>query len=221
MANPSRRQFLIKTGLGAVAIMFAGTNVFDGFARPDKQVFRGTSFLPPAYRAIRYGIDGFVEQLRRQAPESMVIEFFDSGTLMKADAQLSGLRVGTIQFINTVIARNLQEQLRFCYKLPVTAVGVAVFLLKSTWGNMPTPEKASLWQAGLWYDRHQTQIGYKKIPQEQYWPIIKTAGIEIYTPQKEELNILLRQARPIWRWWKGKVGASVGRKAIELARGDV
>ncbi len=346
MVDPSRRRFMQKVGLGTTAFMLSGITPFERLVFAREPVYKGVTYLPPAYRAIRYGIDGFIEELRQQAPESMEIEFFDSGTLMKADAQLPGLKEGAIQFmfhsttyisryypilgitglpgicehlyehgervamesplwnlindelakdnlfmltvggglvepeyiwskekkitrmtelkgsrcrvvgyeateflksfgampiripssqtylalqrglldtalapINTVIARNLQEHLKFCFKLPVTAVGVAIFLLKSTWDKMPAAEKDALWEAGQWYDRHQAKIGYKKIPQEEYWPIVKNAGIEISHPLPEEQDIFLRQAKLIWEWWKNQVNGQVGRKAIDLARG--
>ncbi len=348
MIDKKRRQFIKTAGISGASLLLSGFVPFRGLALADKPVYKGVTYLPPAYRAIRYGIDGFVNHLKQNAPAGMKIQFFDSGTLMKADAQLPGLKKGTIQFmfhsttyisryfpilgiaglpgvcehlyehgervamesplwklindelakdnlfmltvgggvaepeyiwsrekkitrleemkgnrcrvvgyeaaeflksfgaitiripssqtylalqrgsvdtvlvpINTVIARNLQEQLRFCFKLPVTAVGVAIFLLKSTWDKMPEPERAAIWQAGQWYDLHQARMGYKKIPKEQYWPIVENAGIRIYEPLDEEQDALLRQAQPIWEWWKNKIGDPVGRKAIDLARGKI
>ncbi len=348
MANPSRRCFLKKVGLGAAALMFSGIHPFERFVLADNLAFRGTSFLPPAYRAIRYGIDGFVDNLKQQAPASMGIEFFDSGTLMKADAQLPGLRVGTIQFmfhsstyiadefpilgiielpgicnhlyehgeriamesplwklindelakdnlfllsagggiiepeyiwssdtkvaslsdlngkkcrivspvatellkrfgvtgvrlssskillalqrlsiqavlcpINTVVARNLQGHLRFCYQLPVTGATHGIFMLRDKWDQMAGKEKDALWQAGQWYDQNQGQMGYKKIPREEYWSTITKAGIEIIRPTKGEQDVFVKNAQPNWLAWKKQVGEKVGQRAIDLALGEV
>jgi len=72
MANPlSRRGLLGKTALGATASMLGGirplmeTILADS---PENGAYRGPSFLPPACRAIPYGIGGFVENLKRHAP---------------------------------------------------------------------------------------------------------------------------------------------------------
>ncbi len=348
MTNPSRRRFLKNVGLGTAALMLSGIRPFERFVLADNPAYRGTSFLPPAYRAIRYGIDGFVENLKQQAPGSMKIEFFDSGTLMKADAQLPGLRVGTIQFmfhsstyiadefpilgvielpgvcehlyehgdrmamdsplwklindelakdnlfmlssgggimepeyiwsseikvaslsdldgkkcrivspvatellkrfgvtgvrlpsskillalqrrsiqavlspVNTVVARNLQGHLRFCYQLPVTGATHAIFMLRDEWDRIADKEKAAFWQAGLWYDQNQGKMGYKKIPKEQYWSIVSKAGIEIIRPTQTEHEIFVRNAQPNWLAWKNQVGEKVGRRAIDLALGKV
>ncbi len=348
MANPSRRRFLKKFGLGTAALMLSGIGPFERFVLADNPAYRGTSFLPPAYRAIRYGIDGFVENLKQHAPSSMTIEFYDSGTLMKADAQLPGLRVDTIQFmfhsstyiadefpilgiielpgicnhlhehgdriamesplwklindelakdnlfmlsagggiiepeyiwssdtkvaslsdldgkkcrivspvatellkrfgvtgvrlpsskillalqrrsiqavlspVNTVVARNLQSHLRFCYKLPVTGATHGIFLLKDKWDQMAEKDKAAFWQAGLWYDQNQGKIGYEKIPQEQYWSTITKAGIEIIRPTKKERELFVKNAQPNWLAWKNQVGETVGQRAINLALGKV
>ncbi len=348
MANSSRRRLLKKLGVGTAALMLSGLKPFERLVLADTTAFRGTSFLPPAYRAIRYGIDGFVENLKQQAPESMAIEFFDSGTLMKADAQLPGLRVGTIQFmfhsstyiadefpilgiielpgvcdhlyehgermamesplwklindelardnlfmlsagggiiepeyiwsseakvaslsdldgkrcrivspvatellkrfgvtgmrlssskillalqrrsiqavlcpVNTVVARNLQGHLHYCYQLPVTGATHGIFLLKDKWDQMADSEKDALWRAGQWYDKNQGQMGYKKIPQEQYWSIITKAGIEIIRPTQSEQELFVKNAKPNWLAWKKQVGEKVGQRAIDLALGKV
>ncbi len=109
--------------------------------------------------------------------------------------------------------------------IDVTIVAIKITVhdtcsLKSTWDKMPTPKKDVIWQAGKWYDHNQAQVGYKKIPQEQYWPIIKDAGIEISHPLDEDQDAFLRQAQPIWEWWKKQINVSVGQKAIDLARGN-
>ncbi len=347
MIDEKRRYFIKAAGIAGASLLLSNIIPCRGLATTDKNIYKGVTYLPPAYRGLRYGIDGFIENLKQNAPDGMKIHFFDSGTLMKADAQLPALREGTIQFmfhattyisqefpilgvtglpgvcehlyehgervamesplwklindelakdnlfmltigggvvepeyiwskekkithlaeikgsrcrvvgyeateflkgfgaipvripssqtylalqrgtvdsvlvpINTVIARNLQEQLKFCFKLPVTAVAVGIFMLKSTWDKMPTPKKDVIWQAGKWYDHNQAQVGYKKIPQEQYWPIIKDAGIEISHPLDEDQDAFLRQAQPIWEWWKNQINVSVGQKAIDLARGN-
>ncbi len=348
MIDERRRQIIKAAGITGASLLLSSLVPFRGLATTHKSVYKGVTYLPPAYRGLRYGIDGFIDKLKQKAPADMQIQFFDSGTLMKADAQLSGLKKGAIQFmfhsttyisndypilgitglpgvcehlydhgervamesplwrlindelakdnlfmlttgsgvvepqyiwskeekitqlaelkgrrcrvvgyaaseylkslgaitiripssktylalqrgavdtavlaINTVVARNLQEQLHFCFKLPVTAVSVGVYLLKSTWDAMPKSEKAAIWQAGQWYDRQQALVGYKKIPQEEYWPIIKNAGIQIYHPLQEEQSTFLSQSKPIWNWWKDQVGVKVGQKAIDLARGVI
>ncbi len=348
MANSSRRQFIKKLGLSTAAFMVSSVYPFARSSIAANTIFRGTSFLPPAYRAIRYGIDGFVENFKQLAPASMNIEFFDSGTLMKADGQLPGLRVGTIQFmfhsstyiadefpilgiielpgicnhlyehgeriamgsplwklindelakdnlfmlsagggiiepeyiwssdtkvaslsdlkgkkcrivspvatellkrfgvtgirlpssqillnlqrrsiqavlspVNTVVARNLQGHLRYCYQLPVTGATHGIFMLRETWDQMAKTEKEALWQAGQWYDQNQGQMGYKKIPKEEYWSTITKAGIEIIQPTQKEQDVFVENARPNWLSWKKQVGEEVGQRAIDLALGKV
>ncbi|MCP4749200.1 MAG: twin-arginine translocation signal domain-containing protein [Desulfobacteraceae bacterium] len=342
----TRRRFLEKSAWAGAMVALTGLRPFAANLFADVRTYRGNSFLPPAYRAIRFGIDGFVENLKQVAPEGMGIEFFDSGTLMKADAQLPGLRVGNIQFmfhsstyiadalpilgvielpgicehlyehgermamesslwnlindqlakdnlfmlssgggimepeyiwssstkvtslsdlngkrcrivspvadellkrfgvtgmrlpsskillalqrrsidavlapVNTIVARNLQEHLRYCYQLPVTGATHAVFLLKDYWEQMPESHKAAFWQAGKWYDENQAIMGYKKIPIEQYWATLEKAGIQIVRPTSEEQSVFVKNAKPNWQAWENLVGESVGRRAIDLALG--
>ncbi len=348
MAYSSRRQFLKRVGAGTAAFMFSGIGSFERFAFAAEPLYKGVTYLPPAYRAIRYGIDGFVDNLKKQPAGTMGVEFYDSGTLMKADGQLPGLKVGTIQFmfhvntyiadefpilgitelpgvcenlhehgeciamesplwklinrelardnlfmlsagggiiepeyiwsseekiaslsdlkgkrcrimssvgteflqrfgvtgirlpsskillalqrrsiqatlsaVNTVVARNLQGHLKYCYQLPVTGATMAIFMLKDKWDVMPDAEKTAFWQAGLWYDKIQGEIGYKKIPREQYWPIVAKAGVEIIRPADKEKEIFVENAQPDWLAWKKQVGEKVGQQAIDLALGKV
>lgn len=334
--------------MGGATILFTGFAPAKLAAGRPKSTCKGVTYLTPAYRALRHGVDGFIERLTRNAPSDIQVQFFDSGTLMGADAQMPELKKGTIQFmfqattyiskafpilgitglpgvcdqlhehgerlamesplwklinnalakdnlfmltvgggvtepeyvwsremritdmddlrgrrcrvvgheaarfmeqagatvvripssqtylalqrksvdsallaINTVMARNLQEQLHYCFKLPVTSVGMAVFLLKDKWDQMPSGARDAFWRAGRWYDDQQGRTGYKQIPREQYWPVIKKAGIQVSVPSAEDQDRFTRRTRPIWAWWKARVGEAVGSQAIALAQGDL
>ncbi len=81
--------------------------------------------------------------------------------------------------------------------------------------------KDVFWKAGLWYDQNQGQIGYEKIPQEQYWTTVTKAGIEIIRPTQREHDEFVKNAKPNWRAWKKQVGEKIGQQAIDLALGKV
>ncbi len=342
----SRRGFLGKVAAAAAALICKDVLPFSGVLSAAASSYRGASFLPPAYRAVRLGVDGFVETLKRNAPPSTTIEFFDSGTLMKIDAQLPGLKIGTIQFmfhtstyiadefpilgvmelpgicdqlydhgerlnmdsplwrlindelakknlfmlsagggilepefiysretkiasledlkgkrcrivspmatellkaygvtavrlasseilvalqrqsidavlspVDTILARNLHGYLRYCYKLPVTGATHGAFLMRDVWDRMPEDDKAAFRQAGLWYDQFMGTMGYIKIPQEDYWSVLKRAGMEVVTPTAGEQEQFVRSAQSQWTAWKQLVGEEVGRRAIDLALG--
>lgn len=342
-----RRGFLKAAGMGGMGMILSGLAPISVGARADVSTYTGATYLTPAYRVLKYGIDGFVNQLKKSAAGVMKIEFFDSGTLMKADELVAGLRVGTIQFmfhttsyitksfpilgimdlpgigdhlyahgerlnmesalwklinaqlakdnlfmltagggvfepqfiwsgrnrvtrladlqdkrcrivspaatevleqfgvtglripsshtylalqrgqvdvlvanISTVIGRNLFEQLKFCYKMPVLTFSIPIFLLKDKWDRMSDKEKSVFWQAGQWYDRHQVQMVNNKYYPEEYWPIIEKAEIQIVFPTEEEKRIFALRTQPAWVWWKGQVGETTGARAIALARGQ-
>ncbi len=348
MCGPTRRGFLKALGIGSISLLLPLLTPATGKAGGRKEICKGVSFLPPAYRALRSGIDGFIETLTSHPANEMEVQFFDSGTLMNADAQLPELKKGSIDFmfqsttyisqdlpilgitglpgicdqlhehgdrlamesplwklindglakenlfmltigrglvepeylwsmglkitgladlkgrtcrvvgheaarlleqvgahvvripssqtflalqrgsvesavlpVDTVIARNLQNQLRYCFKLPITAVGMAVFFLKDRWEKLPSGAKEAFWQAGHWYDNHQSRMGYKQIPQEQYWPMIEKAGIQIVLPSKEETDEFSKRCGSVWEWWTGAIGHEVGTRAIRLARGEI
>jgi TRAP-type C4-dicarboxylate transport system substrate-binding protein len=342
----TRRRFLRTAGIGGAALALAGARPARGLLSDDLRVYKGASYLSPAYKGLRYGVLGFVEQLQRNARDVLRVELFDAATLMKADEQLSGLREGAIQFmfhtttymteefpilgiielpgvsehlhehgkrlamgsalwklinaelaknnlfmlttgggtmepeyiwsgrkriasladlegarcrvvsnaakelvtsfaatavripseeihlallrgtldailaaIDTVVARNLHESLRCCFLLPVTAAASAVFFLRDVWEKMPDREKAAFWKAGRWYDENQSTTGYKKIPQDEAWPVVRKAGIELVRPSKADAEAFARGSQSTWASWRRKVGEELGRQAIDLALG--
>ncbi len=345
MAIGTRRQFLRSAGLGAAAVMISGARPLAALAASGAATLRGVSYFPPAYSALRYAVLGFVEQLKKWGGNELKVEFFDSGSLVKADEQVSALRVGTIQFmfhtstyisgefpilgilelpgvceqlfehgerlaiesplwklingelakgnlfmltagagilepeyiwsgrkgivrladlqgkrcrvvgreamdflrgfgvtgaripseqaylalqrgsvdavlanVNTVVARNLYEQLRFCLKVPVTSAAIAVFVLKDVWQRMSAEEKAAFWEAGRWYDLNQ-RMGYTKRTQEEAWPVVKKSGIQIVHPTDGDRETFGRKSQPIWASWRTRIGEELGQRAIDLATG--
>ncbi len=346
MKSQTRRSFLKTVGIGSAAFCLSGLSAFrqKAFAAT---TYTGVTYLTPAYRALMYGVNGFVDYLRQNHAEDVTIDFFDSGTLVNADSQVPALRAGTIQFmvhttsyitrsfpilgitglpglceelyehgerlamesplwtlmndqlakdnlfmltsgggliepeyiwsgknkvasltdlngkrcrvvsyeateslknfgiagvripssetylalqrgtvdalvanISTIMGRRLHEQLKYCYKLPVTGLAIPIFFLKNTWDNMPEKEKAAFWAAGKWYDENDAKIVNGKFYPDEYWPAMKEAGLEVFEPTAEELAEFTEKSQPIWNWWKNEVGEEVGQKTIELALGN-
>jgi len=121
--------------------------------------------------------------------------------------------------IGTVLARNLHEALRYCYRLPATGFCMAIFFLKQTWDGLPGRTKAAFWEAAQWYDAHQALTFNTQVCPQEYWPMIKRFGIEVVSPTESDLRAFDAKSQQVWSWWKGKVGESVGQKALELALG--
>ncbi len=340
-----RRRFLTSAGMGAAAVALSRAGPLAAFAAAGAPTLKGVSYFPPAYSALRHAILGFVEQLKKRLGNEPRVEFFDSASLVKADEQVSALRVGTIQFmfhtstyisgefpilgilelpgvcqqlfergerlametplwklingelargnlfmltagsgilepeyiwsgrkrigsladlqgkrcrvvgreamdllrgfgvtgaripseqaylalqrgsvdavlanVNTIVARNLYEQLRFCLEIPVTSAAIALFVLKEVWERMPGEDKAAFWEAARWYDLNQ-RLGYGKWTQEEAWPVVKKAGIQIVQPTDADREAFGRKSQPIWASWKTRVGEALGQRAIDLATG--
>lgn len=93
-----RRQFL-KTGamLGA-GLGMIGNAPFMVVAQA-KERFTGVTYLPPSYTGLMWGMQGFVDRLKKKAGDSADVEFYHSGQLVKADEQVPALRSGSIQWM--------------------------------------------------------------------------------------------------------------------------
>ncbi len=121
--------------------------------------------------------------------------------------------------ISTVIGRSLQEQLGYCYKLPTTAYTVAPFMLRDRWDSMDAGTKSVMQDAARWYSENFAPYANDDIYPNQYWPKVKSAGIEIIEPSRKDQDEFQNSIQPVWDHWVEQVGESVGRKAIDLALG--
>jgi TRAP-type C4-dicarboxylate transport system substrate-binding protein len=97
MKGFTRRQFLKAAGVSAGTTLLSGAGM-GGTAQGAPPTFTGVTYLTPAYENSFPIIMGFVNELKKH-PDLFKIDFFDSGTLIKADEQTAALRAGTIHFM--------------------------------------------------------------------------------------------------------------------------
>jgi TRAP-type C4-dicarboxylate transport system substrate-binding protein len=343
----SRRDFLKTAGIGCGAVAVSGPMVFAARNAHALDTYTGTTYLTPAYKDLMWGINKFNEILKQKSQGVFNIDFHDSGTLVKADEQVSALRSGTIQYmfhtssyitrsfkilgitglpslvedlyehgdrmkmesplwklmndslakdnifmltqgggvlepeyiwsgnnkkinslkdlqgkkirvvgyeatealkpygvasvrvpssetylalqrgtvdgavanISTVMGRRLFEQIKYCYKLPLTAFTIAVYLLKDKWDKMDGKSKAVFWEAAQWFDQNYATEINTKFFNDEFWPQLKKGGLEVVTPSAADLKDFEAKSQPVWDWWKNEVGGQIGQKAIDYALG--
>lgn len=345
MNTVTRRDVLRTLALSGAMVAVTGVSPLARMAFAEPQTFTGVTYLTPAYRALMYGVNGFLDQVKKH-PDDVKVDFFDSATLIKVDEQIPAMRAGTIQFmfhttsyitrsfpilgitglpgtctelfshgerfamesplwklindqlakdnmfmltagggimepefiwssklkvasladldgkrcrvvsyeatealksfgvagvripssetylalqrgtmdalvanVSTIVGRKLYEQIKYCYKLPVTAFTISIFFLKDKWDKMSDKEKAAFWEAGKWCDENYAKTVNGKYYVEEYWPLLKKEGVESAEPTAEELKVFAEKSQPIWKWWKEQVGEEVGQKALDLAMG--
>lgn len=128
---------------------------------------------------------------------------------------------GAVANISTVVGRRLFEQIKYCYKLPVTAFTIAVYLLKDRWDKLDGKSKAVFWDAGKWFDENYAKEINTAFYNREYWPMLKQGGLEVVDPSEADLKDFDAKSRPVWDWWKKEVGETMGQKAIDYALGKV
>jgi TRAP-type C4-dicarboxylate transport system substrate-binding protein len=121
--------------------------------------------------------------------------------------------------IGTVMGRKIYEQVKYCFKLPITAFSISIFLLKDRWDKMPDKAKAAFWDAAKWYEKNSAPFVNKKFYPEKYWPRLEKGGMKVFKPTEKELKDFEEKSQPVWAWWKKQVGEEIGQKAINLALG--
>lgn len=95
----SRRDFMKLSGGVCGGLAMSGLNGLfpgKGFAA---DTYTGVTYYTPTYKGILSIKKQCIEILKKEANSKFNVEFYDSGTLMKADEQTSSLRTGTIQFM--------------------------------------------------------------------------------------------------------------------------
>jgi len=125
----------------------------------------------------------------------------------------------TLANISTIMGRKIYEQVKYCYKLPMTGFSIAIFFPKDKWDKLPDKIKAAFWDAAKEFDRtYASGINTKFYP-EQFWPKLRKLGIQVFNPTPAELKDFEEKSKPVWAWWKKQIGEEVGQKAIDLALG--
>lgn len=125
----------------------------------------------------------------------------------------------TVANIGTVMGRKLYEQVKHCFKIPITGFTISIFFMKDRWDKLPDKVKAAFWDAGKWYEQNSAPFVNKRFYPEKYWPRIVKAGIKVIKPTEKELKDFEEKSQPVWAWWKKQVGEEIGQKAINLALG--
>jgi len=125
----------------------------------------------------------------------------------------------TVANISTVMGRKLYEQVKYCFKLPLTAFSISIFLMKDKWDKMPDTVKAVFWDAGKWFEQNYATVINKKFYPEIFVPQLEKAGVKTVKPTDQELKDFEQKSQPVWTWWKKQVGEEIGQKAINLALG--
>lgn len=121
--------------------------------------------------------------------------------------------------ISTVNGRSLQEQLGYCYKLPLTAYAIVPFVLRKRWDKFDATTKGALQKAGAWYDENFVKNANQDFYPNTLWPKVKAAGVEVIEPGAADQAAFNDATQAVWDHWKGQVGEKIGSRAIALALG--
>lgn len=127
---------------------------------------------------------------------------------------------GGVFNISTVVSRNLEEQLAFCLKVPVTAYSIAPFMRKDHFESLQPEAKNVILSASNWYDNSFVSQVNEEIYPNEFWPKVKAAGVEILEPNAEDIAKFDESNNESWAAWKNQVGQELGSEAIALALGQ-
>ena len=146
-----------------------------------------------------------------------------SGTRIPSSELYLAVQRGTVDAtlanISTIMGRKIYEQVKYCYKLPMTGFSISIFFLKDNWDKLPDNIKAVFWDAAKEFDRTYAADINKKFYPEEFWPQLQKMGIQIFNPTEAELKDFEEKSKPVWAWWEKQIGEGNGQKAINLALG--
>lgn len=153
------------------------------------------------------------------------IEAFGGASVRIPSSELYlALQRGTVDAavcnISTVVGRSLQEQLGQVLRVPVTAFGIGIFVTTDHWAGMSDDVKEAMTSAAEWFDENSARMANEDFYEDEYWPMMDEAGVEVIEPDQETLDRFAEVSEDVREEWIGEVGQEVGERAITLAEGE-
>ena len=153
--------------------------------------------------------------------EAMVLKTLGGASTTVSSAELyealaRGTVDGTMCYLGTVPSRNLEEKLKYVNRTYFASYSGGIFIRLDKWNSLPPEVRNLLIKAGKDYEKALVEyvLPYHK---ENYWPLIRKAGVKEIVLTKEEQKEFKKRLEPVWDWWKGLLPPGVGEKAIKLA----
>ena len=127
---------------------------------------------------------------------------------------------GVVCYPGTIAGRSLQEVVKYCYELPISAYGRFIVVKKSRWDSLPEDVKTLLSNEAVKYDYNYLENAEKVYYTEQL-PKFKKAGMKIIKPSEKELVEIRQKVKPTWEKWSKGIGPDLGNQLIKLATSEV
>ncbi|MFC0199017.1 TRAP transporter substrate-binding protein [Paracoccus rhizosphaerae] len=155
---------------------------------------------------------------------SAALEHFGAAPVRVPSSELYiALERGTVDAavanISTINGRSVQEQVKYAYRLPVTAFAIGAFMTTRRWDALPDDARETLIQAAEWFDEDSARAANQDWFRDKYWPEFKEGGLEVTDPTEAELAEFDAINADVRQVWLDEVGPEVGRQAIDLALG--
>jgi TRAP-type C4-dicarboxylate transport system substrate-binding protein len=123
---------------------------------------------------------------------------------------------GVVCYPGTIAGRSLQEVVKYCYKLPISAYGRCIFVEKSKWDSLPEDVRTLLSNEAIKYDYNYLENA-EKVHNNESWPKFKKAGMKIIEPSEEVVEKVREKCKPTWNEWSKEIGTDLGDQLIKLA----
>lgn len=156
---------------------------------------------------------------------SAAMEHFGAAPIRIPSSELYlALERGTVDAavanISTINGRSIQEQVRYAYRLPVTAFSIGVFVMTNRWEGLSDEVRNAFMTGVEWFDEHSARAANVDYFEGKYWPAFQEGGLEVVDPTDEELAEFDGLNADVREVWLEEVGEEVGNRAIALATGE-
>ena len=153
--------------------------------------------------------------------ESKFLEELGGSSTTLSSAELyEALERGTIDglmsYVGTIPSRSLQEVVRYVNPGVFGSYGENIFLRLDRWESLPEEAKRILIEAAEIYETEGNDH-IARVHEEQYWPLIREAGVEVVTLSPEAEQQFREVAERVWAWWQEQVPPDVGQRVLEIA----
>jgi len=154
--------------------------------------------------------------------ENQYLASMGAATVVTSSAEIyesleRGTIDGMVSYVGTVPARSLQNVVKYATKVEMGHYAVEIFMKLDKWNSLPRDVQDILMAAGKQYETNSPELQLK-VQNDEQWPAITKAGVQVIEPNAAQLLEFQAAARPVQEWWQKQLPGDLGQQALDLAK---
>ena len=124
---------------------------------------------------------------------------------------------GIVSYVGTIPDRSLQNMVKYVTKVETGHYGICLFMKLDKWKSLPRDVQDIIMAANKQFETNIVEHQLK-VQNDEQWPAITKAGVQVVEPNAAQLQEFQAAARPVQEWWQKQLPGDLGQQALELAK---